>query len=104
MPFELFTVEQLSIFLGVWCFFFLTLQAVTWNGQDCRLTLHWEDGFLLTQASDNAEIWNYPYEKLKSSSDDAKRILWLDFGGPDGEQVSFSSLNSRSAVCVFCDD
>ena len=104
MPFEHFTMEQLSIFLGFWFFFFLTLQAVTWNGQDCRLTLHWENGFLLTQASDNVEIWSYPYEKLKSSSDDAKRILWLDFGGPDGEQVSFLSLNSRFVMYIFCDD
>jgi len=61
--------------------------AVTWCGQDCRLTLHWENGFLLAQASDNDTIWNYPYERLRSSSDDAKRLLWLDFGGEDGEQV-----------------
>ncbi|XP_057291438.1 beta-1-syntrophin-like [Hydractinia symbiolongicarpus] len=60
--------------------------AVTWNGQDCRLTLHWENGFLLTGVNDNDIIWSYPYEKLRCSSDDAKRLLWLDFGGEDGEQ------------------
>jgi len=60
--------------------------AVTWNTQECCLTLHWENGFVLTQANDNSIIWTYPFEKLKSSSDDAKRLLWLDFGGEEGEQ------------------
>lgn len=63
------------------------ISAVTWNGQDSRLTLHWENGFLLTGVNDNDIIWSYPYEKLRCSSDDAKRLLWLDFGGEDGEQV-----------------
>lgn len=29
-----------------------------------------------------------PYEKLKMSSDDGIRMLYLDFGGKDGELVS----------------
>ncbi|XP_066921663.1 beta-1-syntrophin-like [Clytia hemisphaerica] len=64
--------------------------AVTWNGVECRLTLHWENGFLLTRAKTDTEtesvLWSNPYERLRSSSDDAKRLLWLDFGDNDGEQ------------------
>lgn len=30
----------------------------------------------------------YPYEKLKMSSDDGVRMLFLDFGGKEGEIVS----------------
>lgn len=67
--------------------------GVSWNGEACRLILHWEDGFLLTKdtkeedSRDNEVIWKYPYERLRCSSDDAKCLLWLDFGGEDGEQV-----------------
>lgn len=65
--------------------------SVSWNGEACRLILHWEDGFLLTKDSkdsdnDNEVIWRYPYERLRCSSDDAKCLLWLDFGGEEGEQ------------------
>jgi len=59
--------------------------SVSWNGEACRLVLHWEDGFVLTKDSkdeeiENAVIWRYPYERLRCSSDDAKHLLWLDFG------------------------
>ncbi|XP_065676082.1 beta-1-syntrophin-like [Hydra vulgaris] len=60
--------------------------AVTWCGQECRLTLHWENGFTLMDSNKNSLIWSYPYEKLRMSSDDGKRLLWLDFGGDEGEQ------------------
>jgi len=70
--------------------------SVSWNGEACRLVLHWEDGFILTKDSkgetdddmneSGAVIWKYPYERLRCSSDDAKGLLWLDFGGEEGEQ------------------
>ncbi len=37
-------------------------------------------------------LLSYPYEKLKMSSDDGVRMLFLDFGGREGEIVS---------VCFF---
>jgi len=76
----------------------------TWHGRrNCRLTLHYENGFTLTTDTDGVVengggadtsrggvaqtiLWHYPFEKLQMSSDDGRRLLWLDFGD-DGEQV-----------------
>lgn len=33
-------------------------------------------------------LLSYPFEKLKMSSDDGVRMLFLDFGGKEGEIVS----------------
>ncbi len=69
------------------------LVAVTWQGQDCRLTLHYDSGFTLTDARSTEDgrrpqvLWHFPYEKLRVSADDGIRLLWLDFGD-EGEQVS----------------
>ena len=86
--FNLFCVIYFTFLWRSFCSF---LTAVTWNGIECRLTLHWENGFLLTRAKTDTEtesvLWSNPYEKLRSSSDDAKRLLWLDFGENEGEQV-----------------
>lgn len=38
-------------------------------------------------------LLSYPYEKLKLSSDDGVRMLFLDFGGKEGEIVSVSFFN-----------
>ena len=35
-------------------------------------------------------LLSYPYEKLKMSSDDGVRLLFLDFGGKEGAIVSIS--------------
>ena len=72
--------------------------AVTWQGKEARLTIHYENGFTLTNAANHSDSgnesnkgdvhWYYPYEKLRYSSDDSKRLLWLDFGAGEGEFVS----------------
>lgn len=81
----------------IWRFRLFFLTAVTWNGIESRLTLHWENGFLLTRAKTDTEtesvLWSHPYERMRSSSDDAKRILWLDFGDKEGEHVCFLKKN-----------
>ncbi|XP_009275531.1 PREDICTED: beta-1-syntrophin [Aptenodytes forsteri] len=63
--------------------------SCTYKSQECRLTIHYEHGFsLTTEPQDGAfskTIAQYPYEKLKMSSDDGIRMLYLDFGGKDGE-------------------
>ncbi|XP_053102591.1 beta-1-syntrophin [Hemicordylus capensis] len=63
--------------------------ACTYKNQECRLTIHYDHGFSLsTEPQDGAfpkTIVQFPYEKLKMSSDDGIRMLFLDFGGKEGE-------------------
>lgn len=40
-------------------------------------------------------LLSYPYEKLKMSSDDGVRMLFLDFGGKEGEIVSGGVFKHR---------
>ena len=67
--------------------------AATWQGQKGKLTLHYENGFVLNTPKTIPDgekprlLWHFPYEKLRMSADDGHRLLWLDFG-EDGEQVS----------------
>uniref|UniRef100_A0A8C5PEB4 Syntrophin beta 1 n=1 Tax=Leptobrachium leishanense TaxID=445787 RepID=A0A8C5PEB4_9ANUR len=61
----------------------------SYKNQDCRLVINFEHGFTLT--ADGADgtlsmpVAQFPYEKLKMSSDDGVKTLYLDFGGKDGE-------------------
>ena len=72
-----------------------------WQGRACQLVVHHEDGFMLYAAgtrgvagngispgSPPTPLWRRPFDKLKMSADDGNRLLWLDFGGEDGEIVS----------------
>lgn len=73
-----------------------------YQSQECRLVIHYEKGFSvladpkLGDREDGEErgahtptrprvLLSYPYEKLKMSSDDGVRLLFLDFGGKEGE-------------------
>ncbi|KAM7420436.1 hypothetical protein PAMA_014925 [Pampus argenteus] len=73
-----------------------------YQGQECRLVIHYEQGFSVLAEpkpgdEENGEergahtptrpqvLLTYPYEKLKMSSDDGVRMLFLDFGGKEGE-------------------
>ena len=69
----------------------MCIPGVTWQGQEARLTLHYDNGFTLSDArpEDGRKsqiFWHFPYEKLRMSADDGMRLLWLDFG-EEGEQV-----------------
>lgn len=70
----------------------LPLAACTYKNQECRLTIHYENGFSVTTEPQEGAfpktVIQAPYEKLKTSSDDGIRMLYLDFGGKDGELVS----------------
>ncbi|XP_078093076.1 alpha-1-syntrophin [Mustelus asterias] len=61
----------------------------TWNGQDCKLAVHLDKGFTISQdvpEMGRAKILlSQPFEKLRMSSDDGVKVLYLDFGGPEGE-------------------
>ena len=86
--------------------------AVSSEQQECRLTIHWENGFTLSSSpsyddSNLQVIWHYPFEKLRMSSDDGKHLLWLDFGEDDGEKVclfSFSNLSKTWRHEIFVMD
>lgn len=52
--------------------------------------IHFENGFTLVEMGPGARtIWRYPFDKLRNSSDDGKRLLWLDFGRGENEFVSW---------------
>lgn len=66
-----------------------------YKGQDCRLVIHYELGFSVLpegEPSHGHPLFSYPFEKLRMSSDDGVRMLYLDFGGKEGEIVSTSCL------------
>ncbi|KAM8869177.1 beta-1-syntrophin [Spinachia spinachia] len=73
-----------------------------YQSQECRLVIHYEQGFSVLAdpklgEGENGEeggadpptrpqvLLSYPYERLKMSSDDGVRMLFLDFGGQEGE-------------------
>uniref|UniRef100_G3NV17 Syntrophin, basic 1 n=1 Tax=Gasterosteus aculeatus TaxID=69293 RepID=G3NV17_GASAC len=60
-----------------------------YQSQECRLVIHYEQGFSVLadpKLGDGPQVLlSYPYEKLKMSSDDGVRMLFLDFGGEEGE-------------------
>ncbi|NXN98144.1 SNTA1 protein, partial [Rhinopomastus cyanomelas] len=62
--------------------------ACTWKGQDCTLTIHIDKGFTISATEPGLSktiLLQQPFEKLQMSSDDGTKMLYLDFGGPEGE-------------------
>lgn len=72
-----------------WCSIFLSclFLACLYQSQECVITIHYENGFILQDARHHSIFWQYPFEKLRMSADDGMRLVWLDFGGEDGEKV-----------------
>lgn len=61
------------------------------QGRPCQLIVHLERGFSLLEGGlgpTAKAIWTFAFDKLKGSADDGHRLLYLDFGGDDGEIVS----------------
>ncbi|XP_062923366.1 beta-2-syntrophin isoform X1 [Mobula hypostoma] len=75
----------------------------TWNGQDVRLVVNYESGFVMCRGNPTMDpsniLFQYPFERLKSSADDGIRTLFLDFGGPEGELAL--DLHSCPKPAVF---
>lgn len=63
-----------------------------YQGQDSRLVIHYERGFSVVAEGEECSraqpLFSYPFERLRMSADDGVRILYLDFGGNEGEIVS----------------
>lgn len=72
--------------------FCLSSTGCTLNGQEVRLTVHYENGFTVSKENGGSSsiLYRYPFERLKMSADDGIRNLYLDFGGPEGELVRVS--------------
>ncbi|GAB5582417.1 gamma-1-syntrophin isoform X1 [Prionailurus iriomotensis] len=73
----------------------------TLNGQEVRLTVHYENGFTVSKENGGSSsiLYRYPFERLKMSADDGIRNLYLDFGGPEGELTM--DLHSCPKPIVF---
>jgi len=75
---------------------FYCVSACIWQGRDCKLILHFEDGLTLLSSGQETlsnqlatqVFWHHSYEEIKSTGDDGVRLFWVDFGGEVGEQVS----------------
>ncbi|XP_077804726.1 alpha-1-syntrophin isoform X2 [Macaca mulatta] len=75
--------------------------ACTWNGRPCSLSVHIDKGFTLWAAEPGAAravLLRQPFEKLQMSSDDGASLLFLDFGGAEGEILD---LHSCPKTIVF---
>ncbi|XP_059415606.1 alpha-1-syntrophin-like [Carassius carassius] len=62
--------------------------ACSWNGKSCMLSVHIDKGFsLFTEESGVRRnvLLQEPFERLRMSSDDGVRMIFLDFGGPEAE-------------------
>jgi len=103
---------------------------VQWQGLNCRLTLHYENGFTLTDLSrdvvtSNNDVvtlssqgvktsrghtvvsgvggvvqWQHPFEKLRMSADDGQRLVWLDFS-EQGEQELDLDSNPKPLIFIL---
>uniref|UniRef100_A0A3Q2VV65 Syntrophin alpha 1 n=1 Tax=Haplochromis burtoni TaxID=8153 RepID=A0A3Q2VV65_HAPBU len=69
----------------------LTKEVTTvcsWNGKECMLGVHIDDGFTLFTEEMGVRkniLLQQPFERLRMSSDDGVRMMFLDFGGPEAE-------------------
>ncbi|KAH0619045.1 hypothetical protein JD844_018659 [Phrynosoma platyrhinos] len=62
--------------------------ACTWNGRDCTLSIHIDKGFTISTLEPGLTkviLLQQPFERLQMSSDDGAKMLYLDFGGSEGE-------------------
>ncbi|KAJ0068305.1 hypothetical protein NL108_004671, partial [Boleophthalmus pectinirostris] len=62
--------------------------ACSWNGKECTLGVHIDEGFTLYTVEMGVRksvLLQQPFERLKMSSDDGVRMMFLDFGGPESE-------------------
>lgn len=67
------------------------------QNRPCQLLVHLDRGFSLVDSglgSPAKVLWTYSFDKLKASADDGNRLLFLDFGGDEGEIVSFANYLS----------
>ncbi|CAG2166614.1 unnamed protein product [Oppiella nova] len=47
------------------------------------ITVHIDSGFTLEEMQSRNILWKMPFEQLKGTADDGKRLVWLEFNGDD---------------------
>lgn len=83
----------------------LLVSGCMYKGQDCRLVIHYELGFSVLPEGEpphGRPLFSYPFEKLRMSSDDGVRMLYLDFGGKEGEIVSWKPSLKEIFTVLLC--
>lgn len=98
---QLDAVESLHWLL---LFVLFTLEVCSWNGKECTLGVHIDEGFTLFTEEMGVRksiLLQHPFERLRMSSDDGVRMMFLDFGGPEAEIVSHSAFLStkKNPLC-----
>ena len=67
------------------------------------LGVHIDEGFTLYTEEAGVRrhvLLHQPFENLRMSADDGVRMMFLDFGGPEGEMVSVY-VSNLTPCCVF---
>lgn len=58
------------------------------RGEAVSLSIHYDTGFIVCRGGPSGPVmYRYPFEKLRMSADDGTKLLYLDFGGTEGELV-----------------
>lgn len=93
---NLIFIVTIKINLLIICYFII-YSGCLWHGKPAQLSIHYENGFTLLESTtgsvgrEHKKLWSYPFEKLKMSSDDNNRLLWLDFG----DSMEIVSINTE---------
>ncbi|RNA16726.1 Beta-1-syntrophin [Brachionus plicatilis] len=64
---------------------FQRVERCSWNGRDCKLYIHFEDGLKLYENKQCTLLWQQRFDKLKRSADNNHNLLWLNFENDEGE-------------------
>lgn len=86
-----------------WLICFVMFLGCLWKGRPAQLVIHYENGFTLLEGGTGSRtLWRYPFDRLRNSSDDGKRFLWLDFGaGEDGDVVRTRIKKTKSIILIL---
>ncbi|XP_054159174.1 beta-1-syntrophin-like isoform X2 [Oppia nitens] len=61
--------------------------ACIYKNNESYISINIETGFTLVDKESNNVLWCKSFEQLKSTADDSKRIVWLEFHGEDQKEL-----------------
>ncbi|KAF2884804.1 hypothetical protein ILUMI_21365 [Ignelater luminosus] len=72
-----------------------------WKSRPAQLVIHYENGFTLLEAGTGCRtLWRYSFDRLKNSSDDGQRLLFLDFGDENNVELDLEG-NPKPIVFIL---